>query len=132
MRGIFGRYCLILASAALSSAVSTAGTGETGRLRRCRADGRRRRSEDREPRREAGRLTGRLRDLPFAEQYAAWQRARWHLGLGESPVDVLSTRGDTLLAAWFAGTGQVCYESLLKRAARDDLVALRACGAVQG
>ena len=28
------------------------------------ADGRRRRSEDREPRREAGRLTDRLRDLP--------------------------------------------------------------------
>ena len=27
-------------------------------------DGRRRRSEDREPRREAGRLTDRLRDLP--------------------------------------------------------------------
>ena len=50
-----------------------------------------------------------MRDLPFAEQYAAWQRARWHLGLGEGPVDVLGTRGDTLLAAWFAGTGQVCY-----------------------
>ena len=32
------------------------------------ADGRRPRSEDREPRREAGRLTGRLRDLPCAEQ----------------------------------------------------------------
>ena len=43
------------------------------------ADGRRRRSEDREPRREAGRLTDRLRDLPFAEQYAGWQRA-WRLG----------------------------------------------------
>ena len=45
------------------------------------ADGRRRWSEDREPRREAGRLTDRLRDLLYAEQYAAWQRARWHLGL---------------------------------------------------
>ena len=96
------------------------------------ADGRRRRSEDREPRKEAGRLTDRLRDLPFAEQYAAWQRARWHLGLGESPADVLGTRGDTLLAACFAGTRQVCYESLLQRAAGDDLVALRACDAVQG
>ena len=32
------------------------------------ADGRRRRSEDRTPRREAGRLTDRLRDFPFAEQ----------------------------------------------------------------
>ena len=31
------------------------------------ADGRRRRSEDREPRREAGRLTDRLRDFPVAE-----------------------------------------------------------------
>ena len=71
------------------------------------ADGRRRRSEDREPRREAGQLTDRLRGLPFAEQYAAWQRARWHFGLGEGPVDVLGTRGDTLLAAWFASTGQV-------------------------
>ena len=39
------------------------------------ADGRRRRSEDREPRREAGWLTDRLRDFPSAEQYAAWQRA---------------------------------------------------------
>ena len=96
------------------------------------ADGRLRRSEDREPRREAGRLTDRLRDLPFAEQYAAWQRARWHLGLSEGPVDVLGTRGDTLLAAWFAGAGQVCYGSLLQRAAGDDLVALRACDAVQG
>ena len=44
------------------------------------ADGRRRRSEDREPRREAGRLRDRLRDLPYAEQYAARQRARWHPG----------------------------------------------------
>ena len=96
------------------------------------ADGRRHRSEDREPRKEAGRLTDRLRDLPYAEQYAAWQRARWHLGLGEGPLDFLGTRGDTLLAAWFAGTGQVCYESLLQRAAGDDLVALRACDAVQG
>ena len=96
------------------------------------ADGRRRRPEDREPHREAGRLTDRLRDLPYAEQYAAWQRARWHLGLGEGPLDFLGTRGDTLLAAWFAGTGQVCYESLLQRAAADDLVALRACDAVQG
>ena len=96
------------------------------------ADGRRRRSEDREPRREAGQLTDRLRGLPFAEQYAAWQRARWHFGLGEGPVDVLGTRGDTLLAAWFAGTGQVCCESLLQRAAVDDFVALRACDAVQG
>ena len=96
------------------------------------ADGRRRRFEDREPRREAGRLTDRLRDLPYAEQYAAWQRARWHLGLGEGLVDVLSARGDTLLAAWFAGAGQVCYESLPQRAAGDDLVALRACDAVQG
>ena len=59
------------------------------------ADGKRRRSDDREPRREAGRLMDRLRVLPYAEQYAAWQRARWHLGLGESPVDVLGTRGDT-------------------------------------
>ena len=57
---------------------------------------------------------------------------RWHLGLGEGPVDVLGTRGDTLLAAWFAGTRQVCYESLMQRAAGDDLVALRACDAVQG
>ena len=75
------------------------------------ADGRRRRrrSEDCEPRREAGRLTDRLRDFPYAEQYAAWQRARWHFGLGEGPVDVLGTRGGTLLAAWLAGTGQVCY-----------------------
>ena len=96
------------------------------------ADGKRRRSEDREPRREAGRFTDRLRDFPYAEQYAAWQRARWHLGLGEGPVDVLGARGDTLLAAWFAGTGQVCYESFLQRAAGDDLVALRACDAVQG
>ena len=40
------------------------------------ADSRSLRSEAREPRREAGRLTDRLRDLPFAEQYAAWQRAR--------------------------------------------------------
>ena len=88
------------------------------------ADGRRRRSEDREPRREAGRPADRLRDLPYAEQYTAWQRARWHLGLGESPVDVLGTRGDTLLAAWFAGTGQVCYETFLQRAVGDDLVAL--------
>ena len=97
------------------------------------ADGARRRSEEREPRREAGRFTDRLRDFPYyAEQYAAWQRARWHLGLGEGPVDVLGTRGDTPLAAWFAGTGQVCYESLLQRAAGDDLVALRACDAVQG
>ena len=95
-------------------------------------DGRRCRSEDREPRREAGRLTDRLRDLLYAEQYAAWQPARWHLGLGEGPVDVLGTMGDTLLAAWFAGTGQICYESLLLRAAGDDLVALRACDAVQG
>ena len=31
-----------------------------------------------------------------------------------------------------AGTGHVCYESLLQRAAGDDLVALRACDAVQG
>ena len=60
------------------------------------------------------------------------KRARWHLGLGEGPVDVLGKRGDTLLAAWFAGTGQVCYESLLQRAAGDDLVAFRACDAVQG
>ena len=52
--------------------------------------------------------------------------------IGEGPVDVLSARGDTLLAALFAGTGQVCYESLLQRAAGDDLVALRACDAVQG
>ena len=74
----------------------------------------------------------RLRDLPYAEQYAAWQRARWHCGLGDGPVDVLGTRGDTLLAAWFAGTRQVCYESLLQRAAGDDLVALRACDAAQG
>ena len=96
------------------------------------ADGRRRRSEDREPRREAGRLTDRLRELLFAERYAAWQRARWHLGLGECPVDVLGPRGDTLLAAWLAGTGQVCYESLLQRAAGDDLVAFRACDAAQG
>ena len=96
------------------------------------ADGRRRRSEDREPRREAGRLTDRLRDLPYAEQYAAWQRARWHLGLGEGPADVLGARGDTLLAAWFAGIGQVCYESLLQRAAGDGLVAFQACDAVQG
>ena len=96
------------------------------------ADSRSRRSEAREQRREAGQLTDRLRDLPFAEQYAAWQRARWHLGLGEGPVDLLGTRGDTLLAAWFAGMGQVCYESLLQRAAGDDLVALRACDAVQG
>ena len=96
------------------------------------ADGRRRRSEDREPRREAGRLTDRLRDFPYAELYAAWQRTRWHLGLGEGPVDVLGIRGDTLLAAGFAGTGQVCYESFLQRAAGDDLVALRACDAVQG
>ena len=57
------------------------------------ADGWRRRSEDREPRKEASRLTDRLRDFPFAEQYAVWQRARWHLGLGRSPVDVLSTLG---------------------------------------
>ena len=96
------------------------------------ADGRRRWSEDLGPRREAGRLTDRLRDFPYAEQYAAWQRARWHFGLGEGPVDVLGARGDTLLAAWFAGTGQVCYESLLQRAAEDDMVALRACDAVQG
>ena len=96
------------------------------------ADGRRRRSEDRGPRREASRLTDCLRDFPFAEQYAVWQRTRWHFGLGEGPVDVLSARGDTLLAAWFAGTGQVCYESLLQRAAGDDLDALRACHAVQG
>ena len=96
------------------------------------ADGRRRRSDDREPRREAGRLTDCLRDFPYAEQYAAWQRARWHLGLGEGPVDVLGTRGDTLLADWFAGTGQVCYESLLQRAAEDYHVAFRACDAVQG
>ena len=95
------------------------------------ADGRRRRSENREPRKEAGRLTDRLRDLPFAERYAAWQRARWHLGLGEGPVKVLGTRGDTLLAAWFAGTKQVCYETLLQHAAGDDLVALRACDAIQ-
>ena len=52
--------------------------------------------------------------------------------MGEGLVDVLGARGDTLLAAWFAGTGQVCYESLLQRAAGDDLVALRACDAVQG
>ena len=45
------------------------------------ADGRRRRSEDRELHREAGRLTDRLRDFPYVEQYAAWQRARWHFGL---------------------------------------------------
>ena len=96
------------------------------------ADSRRRRSEDREPRREAGQLTDRMRDLPFADQYTAWQRARWHLGLGEGPVDVLGARGDTLLAAWPAGTGQVCYENLLQRAAGADLVALRTCDAVQG
>ena len=47
-------------------------------------------------------------------------------------MDVLGTRGDTLLAAGFAGTNHVCYESLLQRAAGDDLVALRACDAVQG
>ena len=96
------------------------------------ADGRLCKSEGRGARREAGRLTADLRDLPFAEQYAAWQRARWHLGLGEGPVDILSTRGDTLLAAWFAGTSHVCHDSLLQRAAGDDLVALRACDAVQG
>ena len=96
------------------------------------ADGRRRRSEDREPRREAGRLMDRLRDFPYAEQYAAWQRAGWHLGLGEGQVDVLGARGDTLLAVWFAATRQVCYESLLQRAAGDGLVAFRACDAVQG
>ena len=95
------------------------------------ADSRRLRSEKREPRREAGRLTDRLRELPYSEQYAAWQRARWHLSLGEGPVDILGSRGDTLLAAWFAGAGHVCYESLLQRAAGDDLVALRACDAVQ-
>ena len=78
--------------------------------------------------RRAG-YTDRLRELPYAEQYAAWQRARWHLGLGEGPIDVLGARGDTLLAAWFAGAGHVCYESLLQRAAGDDLVALRACDA---
>ena len=96
------------------------------------ADGWRRRSVDREPLREAGRLTDRLRDFPYAEQYAVWQRARWHIGLGEGSAHVLGARGDTLLAAWFVGTGQVCYESLLQSAAGDGLVAFRACGAVQG
>ena len=47
-------------------------------------------------------------------------------------MDVLGTRGDALLAAWFAGTARVCYDSLLQRAAGDELVALRACDAVQG
>ena len=65
------------------------------------ADGRRRRSEDREPRKEAGPLTDRLRDPPYAEQYAARQRARWHLGLGEGPVDLLGTRGTP---SWLPGS----------------------------
>ena len=94
------------------------------------AGSRRRRSEDREPRREAGPLTDRLRDFHFAELRAARQRARWHIGLGEGPVDVLGARGDTLLAAGFASAGQVCYESLLQRAAGDVFVALKACDAV--
>ena len=50
-------------------------------------------------------------------------------GSGRRPI---GARGDTLLAAWFAGTGQVCYERLLQRAAGDDLVALQACDTVQG
>ena len=46
-------------------------------------------------------------------------------------MDVLGTPGDSLLAAWYAGTRPPCQESLLQRAAGDRLVALRACDAVQ-
>ena len=72
-----------------------------------------------------------MRALPFSEQYPAWQRALWRLGKGEGPVDVLHTRGDVLLAAWFASAKAPCLESLLQRAGGDRLIALRVCDAVQ-
>ena len=73
----------------------------------------------------------RVRQLPYAEQYRAWQRARWQLGLGAGPVDILGTQADTLPAARLAGSSGPCPDSLRERAGGDDLIALRACDAAQ-
>jgi hypothetical protein len=95
------------------------------------ADARRARAGARARRRETAQRTEQVRSLPYWEQYPALQRALWHLGRGEGPLDVLHTWGDTLLAAWFAATQPPCLESLLQRAGGDKAVALRACDAVQ-
>ena len=96
-----------------------------------RAETRQHRAEARRPRREAAVSMARVRQMPYVEQYRAWQRARLQLGLGAGPVDILSTQADTLLAAWFAGKSGPCPDSLRERAGGDDLVALRACDAAQ-
>ncbi len=95
------------------------------------ADARRAKADGRAPRREAARCTEQVRSLPYSEQYPALQRALWHLGRGQGPIDILHTRGDTLLAAWFASVRLPCLESLLQRAGGDKTVVLRACDAVQ-
>ena len=95
------------------------------------AKARQRKAETRRPRREAAASMARVRRLPYAEQYRAWQRARWQLGLGAGPVDILGTQADALLAAWLAGKSGPCPDSLRERAGGDDLVALRACDAAQ-
>ena len=84
-------------------------------------------SEGRRPRHEEAARSDYARALPFSEQYVAWQKAAWRLGRGESPVDILQARGDTLLAAWFAGTApparRACSGAL-------QVTAWRRCGPV--